>query len=68
MELTPKNKEHIDSLTYTQLLRHWRFTPTGVDQWLEGATGKYWCTRMGQLKIANPDEAIAISKELGWSQ
>lgn len=63
MELTPENKAHIDAMSYEQLLRNWRFAPSG-DVWFRGETGKYWGERMKELreKCADP---VAVSKRLG---
>ena len=69
MELTPKNKEYIDSLTYEQLLSHWRFAPVG-DEWFQGATGEYWGTRMRELRTqpGGQEEYVRTSKFLGWER
>ena len=65
MELTEKVKSTIDKLTYAELLRHWRFAQSG-DPWMQGETGDYWGKKMGEFKDAHPDEAAAISKQIGW--
>jgi hypothetical protein len=67
MDLTPENKEAIDSKSYEQLLSHWRFAPTG-DHWFQGETGKYWGERMAELRQCNggQDEHVRSSKSLGW--
>ena len=62
MKLTPENKAHIDSLSYTQLLGHWRFAPVS-DAWFQGETGKYWGERMHEKKAQHPDP-VRVSKEL----
>lgn len=67
MNLTPENKAHIDSLSHYQLLSRWRFTPAG-DPWFQGETGKYWGERMAALKAANPAQAVADSKAIGWER
>ena len=64
MELTEKNKAHIDSLSYEGLLRHWRFAQAG-DPWFQGATGTYWQQRMGELRKAGADH-VGASKTIGW--
>jgi hypothetical protein len=48
MDLTEKNKQHIDSLSYEQLLYKFRFAPIG-DPWFQGETGDYWSARMKHL-------------------
>lgn len=60
--MTPQQKEHIDHLTYYELLEHWRFAPAG-DPWFRGDVGDYWTKRMAELKPAN---AAQISKDIGW--
>ncbi len=65
MKLTKANKAHIDSLSYTQLLRHNRFAPVG-DDWFEGDTGDYWFRVMAKKREADPGAAVAASKSIGW--
>jgi hypothetical protein len=67
MKLNQKNKEHIDSLSYEQLLSHWRFAPAG-DPWFEGETGNYWSERMKFLRSQpnGNDQHVAASKSIGW--
>ena len=64
MELTAENKAHIDSLTYLQLLRHWRFAPAG-DPWFTTETGEYWERRMHKLRSEGADH-VGASKTIGW--
>jgi len=64
MDLTEENKKHIDSLSYEQLLRKWRFAPSG-DEWFQGDTGKYWGERMNELKAQGVDH-VGASKRIGW--
>ena len=63
MDLTPENKQHIDSLSYYALLEKWRFAPAG-DAWFHGETGKYWGDRMTELRCRDRGAAIAASKAL----
>lgn len=65
MDLTPENKDFIDSLSYEGLLRRWRFAPVG-DQWFQGETGAYWGERMAKMRSAEPDNGVAASKAIGW--
>jgi len=65
MDLTPENKQHIDNLSYEQLLRHNRYAPVG-DPWFQGETGSYWSKRMAELRAADPGGAVAASKRIGW--
>jgi hypothetical protein len=64
MDLTEERKEHIDSLSYEQLLRHWRFAGIG-DKWMSGETGKYWGDRMAELRSQGADH-VGASKRIGW--
>lgn len=67
MKLTQENKDHIDGLSLTELLRKWRHAPIG-DPWIEGETGKYWGERMHALRSEpGGDEAwTRASKSIGW--
>jgi hypothetical protein len=65
MQLTDKNKAYIDSLSYEQLLSHWRFAPAG-DPWFQGETGTYWSKVMSEKRKAAPDEHVKASKNIGW--
>lgn len=65
MLLTSKNKKIINSLNYEELLRKWRFAKFN-DTWLMGETGSYWEECMIFLKRQNPEEAVRISKKIGW--
>lgn len=65
MNLTPKNKQHIDSLTHRQLLAKIRFAPGG-DPWFQGETGDYWLKRREELRAEDPEQAVRDSKELSW--
>lgn len=64
MKLTEKNKAHIDSLSYEELLSHWRYAPIG-DQWFNGDTGGYWAKRMAELRSAGAAH-VGASKRIGW--
>lgn len=65
MELTKENKEHIDGLTYTELLSRWRFAEAG-DPWFQGETGEYWSQVMRKKRDENPVGAVSASKRIGW--
>ena len=67
MKLTKENKDHIDSLSYEQLLSRWRFAPVG-DNWFQGETGKYWGERMNELRNlpGGNDKHVSASKSIGW--
>jgi hypothetical protein len=64
MKLTEEAKKYIDSLTYLQLLKKWRFSPVG-DDWFQGETGQYWANRMKELVAQGVDHTKA-SKIIGW--
>lgn len=66
MELTKRNKDHIDKLSYTSLLDRWRFSPAG-DPWFQGETGDYWKQRMQELRKAGVDH-VGVSKTIGWEK
>ena len=69
MELTQQNKEHIDSLSYEQLLERWRYAAVG-DPWFQGETGDYWGKRMSELRAKPGGNAkhVAASKKIGWEK
>ena len=67
MDMNDRNKNHIDALSYEQLLSRWRFAACG-DPWFQGETGDYWRQRMIDLR-AQPggcERHVAASKNLGW--
>jgi len=64
MNLNKERKAYIDSLTYLELLRKWRFSPSG-DEWFQGETGTYWANRMKELVAQGVDHTKA-SKIIGW--
>lgn len=64
MELTEENKKHIDSLDIQELLSHWRSAPAG-DPWFQGETGKYWGTRMAEVRAKDNGAYVAASKSIG---
>lgn len=66
MELTKQNQEHIDSLSYQQLLERWRFAPIG-DPWFQGETGEYWKRRMKELRDKGANH-VQASKTIGWEK
>ena len=69
MNLTERNKTYIDSLTYRELLNHWRFASMG-DPWFQGETGDYWGKRMSELRNmpGGQDLHVSTSKDLGWNK
>jgi len=65
MDLTEENKNHIDNLSYEQLLSKWRFAPSG-DPWFQGETGEYWGKVMAEKRSKDNDEHVRASKKIGW--
>ena len=58
----------IDAASYEQLLRKWRFTPSG-DPLFEGEVGEYYQKAMEKAREAvGPAEAVAASKRIGWDK
>jgi len=68
MKLTDKNKRHIDSLSYMNLLERLRYAPLGYP-WFIGETGDYWVKRMAELRAEPNGDAlhVAASKAIGRS-
>ena len=66
MKLTEEVKRSIDSMSYLQLLRKWRFAPVG-DEWFQGESGVYIGKRMKELKAQGVNHTKA-SKEIGWEK
>lgn len=64
VDLTAERREKIDSMSYEDLLRHWRHAPVG-DPWFQGETAEYWEGRMRQLRKEGVDH-VAASKAVGW--
>lgn len=67
LDLTPERKAVIDSYSYEQLLRRWRFAPVG-DPWFQGETGNYWGDRMAFLRDQDKAMHVAVSKQIGWER
>lgn len=66
MDLTEKNKAHIDAMSYESLLSQWRHAPVG-NAWFQGETGDYWGKRMAELRSAGADH-VGASKSIGWEK
>lgn len=59
-------KNWIDNATYEELLRKWRFTPSG-DPMFEGEVGAYYAKVMGIKRgDLSHEEQVATSKRIGW--
>lgn len=61
--MTETTKNFIDGLTYKEMLKLWRFSPTG-SALFQGETGEYFSKVMREKK--EKVNAAAISKEVGW--
>jgi hypothetical protein len=66
-QIIEKRKELIDGMKYEQLLYHWRFAPAG-DGFFIGEVGRYFEKRMSELRDELGEEAIKISKKIGWKK
>lgn len=66
MDLTPGRKNHIDNLSYEELLYNWRFAPAG-DPWFQDKTGKYLGERMKELRNepGGQERHVSASKSIG---
>lgn len=59
-------KEWIDKASYEELLRKWRFEPSGTP-WFQGEVAKYYEEVMGKKRLEIGDvAAIQASKNIGW--
>jgi len=61
-----KMKQWIDSASYEELLRKWRFEPPG-SPWFQGEIGDYYSKHMATKRdeIGN-GEHVRASKSIGW--
>lgn len=61
-------KKWIDNASYEELLRQWRFAPSG-SIWFKGEIGKHYERVMMKKKAEIGDEQhTAISKHIGWGK
>ncbi len=67
MKLTDKLKATIDSMSYEDMLRNWRFAPIG-DALFQDESGDYFSKRMKELRSQPDADArhVAASKSIGW--
>ena len=63
--MTPEQKSWIDGASYEELLRKWRFAPSG-EPMFQGDTGDYYQKVMNEKKSADQAGAVAASKSIGW--
>jgi hypothetical protein len=65
--MTPEEKEWIDKADYESLLSRWRKSSTGMPIF-QGESGDYYIHVMAAAKAKiGDDEAVAISKKIGWN-
>lgn len=61
-------KDKIDSMSYEEMLREWRFSEI-PNPLFEGDAGKYFAYHMERKKCElSESEKVAISKQIGWNQ
>ena len=61
-------RQWIDNASYTELLRRWRFAPSGHEMF-QGEVGKYYADVMVRRREEAGAEAhTAASKQIGWEQ
>lgn len=68
MESEDEMKRWIDSASYSELLRRWRFASIG-DPIFMGEVGRYYSDVMASKREElGPGEHARISKEIGWDR
>ena len=67
MELTDEVKQHIDDMSYEQMLYQVRFSKIG-EPLLQGPSGKYLLERVACIRNAPGGNQIHVqaSKKIGW--
>ena len=58
-------RDWIDHQPYSELLRWWRFAPTG-DPFFQGETGKHYSRTMAEKRALEKDGGGAASRMVGW--
>ena len=68
--MTPEDAiQWIDNASYEELLDKWRNSPSGDGNsiFFQGKIGEHYSKVMEHKKsLLKPDEAVAISKKIGW--
>ena len=66
VDLTAEVRAQIDATPYEELLRQWRFAPTG-DPMFQGESGTYFAERMKELRSqpGGNERHVAASKSIG---
>jgi hypothetical protein len=66
--MTPEQKQWIDEASLEDLLRKWRFAPSG-DLMFQGDTGEYYKEKMWDKRDkAGSTEWTRVSKLIGWDR
>ncbi len=61
-----ERKSWIDAASYQELLRKWRFEPSG-SPWFAGELGAYYRDAMFRKRDeTSPASQVAASKAIGW--
>lgn len=61
-------KQWIDTASYEELLRKWRFAPAG-DPFFTGDTGDYYAKKIAEKRAEVGDEEhVRASKSIGWER
>lgn len=63
--MTAAEKDWIDNASHEQLLRKWRFAPSG-DPFFTGETGEYYGKALAEGRRADPAGHTQASKNIGW--
>ena len=64
--MNESTKNIIDEMTYEQMLRLWRFSPSGHKMFI-GDVGTYFSEIMKKKSNAlSQDELVQTSKNIGW--
>lgn len=65
--MTADEKAWIDTASYEDLLRRWRFSPSGTS-WFQGDTGAYYSAQLAKKRAETPDNGVSASKRIGWER
>jgi len=64
--MTEETKKLIDEMSFEEMFRKWRFTPTG-DFLFRDEIGKYFVKVFNEKReLLTDEEYTTISKRLGW--